>query len=98
MRTRNERISLTDNALWGRLLGPMDGTCSPEAARAILGLKFPKVDQTRMRALAEKARNRTLTSAEQEEVEAYSRVGSILGILKSKARVALKGTANEWVS
>ncbi len=31
-----------------------------------------------------------LDSEEQAEVEAYSRIGSLLGILKSKARRALK--------
>ena len=43
-----------------------------------------------MRTLAAKARAGTLTSDEQAEVEAYSRIGSLLGILKSKARRALK--------
>ena len=35
-----------------------------------------------------------LTSDEQAEVEAYSRIGSLLGMLKSKARRALKGLAS----
>jgi len=41
--------------------------------------------------LAAKAQAGTLTEEEQTEVEAYSRVGSLLGILRSKARKALKG-------
>jgi len=48
-----------------------------------------------MHALTAKARAGMLTSDEQAEVEAYSRVSSLLGILKSKARRALKrGTSN----
>jgi len=43
-----------------------------------------------MHTLAAKARAGTLTSDEQAEVEAYSRISSVLGILKSKARRALK--------
>ena len=43
-----------------------------------------------MRSLAARARDGALTSDEQAEVEAYSRIGSLLGILKSKARRALK--------
>jgi len=43
-----------------------------------------------MDVLAAKARAGTLTSDEQREVEAYSRVSSLLGVLKSKARRALK--------
>ena len=43
-----------------------------------------------MHALAAKVRVGTLTDDEQAEVEAYSRVGSLLGILQSRARRALK--------
>jgi hypothetical protein len=49
--------------------------------------------------LATKARAGSLTSAEQAEVEAHSRVRSLLGILKSKARRALKRrTSNQDTS
>jgi len=47
-----------------------------------------------MPTLAAKARAGTLTSDELAEVEAYSRIGSLLGILKSKARRALKRRAS----
>jgi hypothetical protein len=40
--------------------------------------------------LAEKAREGSLTPAEQGELESYERVGSLLGILQSKARTSLK--------
>jgi hypothetical protein len=92
MPTKSTRAKRTDDAIWGRLIGPDDEALSPEAARFILALDFPEEDRAQMRALAEKARNGTLTATEQEEVETYSRVGSILGILQSKARVALKKT------
>jgi hypothetical protein len=46
-------------------------------------------DKRRMHTLAAKAR-RQLTSGEQPKVEAYNRIGSLLGILNSKARRALK--------
>ena len=44
---------------------------------------------------AAKARAEALTDDEQAQIEAYSRISSLLGILKSKARRALKRrTAN----
>jgi hypothetical protein len=85
-----------DETIWGRLLGSNQATRVAEVARAILELKFPPEDIARMHELSSKAKQEPLTPAEQDEVESYSRVGSILGIMKSKARVALKeaGKAN----
>ena len=45
-----------------------------------------------MRQLLAKAKEGTLTQPEQAEIENYGRVGSLLGILQSKARVSLRGT------
>jgi hypothetical protein len=63
---------------------------SPAAAKGILTLTFGQTDKTRMQLLACKAKDGELTIAEEREVEAYSRISSLLGILKSKARRALK--------
>ena len=43
-----------------------------------------------MHELASKARAGALTTNERSEIEAYSRINSLLGIIKSKARRALK--------
>jgi hypothetical protein len=77
-------------AILTRLVGPEEPTLTPAAAEALLALRFSQVDQDRMNVLAAKARAGTLTPPEQAEVEAYSRIGSFLGILKSKARRSLK--------
>jgi hypothetical protein len=77
-------------AILSRLVGPDEPTLSPVVAQAFLSLGFSPTDKDRMHALAAKARAGTLTAEEQAEVEAYSRVSSLLGILKSKARRALK--------
>ena len=63
---------------------------SDAAAREILALGFSREDKKRMHALAARARAGTLTSNEENEVEAYGRVASLLGILKSRARRALR--------
>jgi hypothetical protein len=77
-------------AILSRLIGADDPTLSAAAAEGILTLGFSPDDKDRMHTLATRARAGTLTVDEQAEVEAYSRVGSLLGILKSKARRVLK--------
>ncbi|MBI3468957.1 MAG: hypothetical protein HY000_38630 [Planctomycetes bacterium] len=79
----------TEAEVWLRILHP-DRELSPRVARAILGLSFPKDDVTRMHELSAKARAGTLTPEEDGEMDNFERVGSILSILKSKARQALK--------
>jgi hypothetical protein len=78
-------------AILGRLLDPNGTALTPEAANAILALEFCQQDKERMNTLAAKARAGSLTAEEQSEIEAYSRVGSLLGILQSRARKFLKG-------
>jgi uncharacterized protein YnzC (UPF0291/DUF896 family) len=45
-----------------------------------------------MNALAERAREGTLTADEREELENYRRVGHLLGLMQSKARIALRAS------
>ncbi len=77
-------------AILTRLFGPDAPPLSLAAAEGILSLGFGAADKARMHDLAARAREGALTPDDQAEVEAYSRVGSLLGILKSKARRALK--------
>jgi hypothetical protein len=77
-------------AILSRLAGADEAALSAAAAKGILTLSFSPADKDRMHTLAAKARAGTLTSREHAEVEAYSRISSLLGILKSKARRALK--------
>jgi hypothetical protein len=79
-----------DTEILTRLVGADGLTLSPAAAKGILALAFSEADKNRMHSLAAKAREGKLTVSENSEVEAYSRINSLLGILKSKARRALK--------
>lgn len=79
-----------DAAILTRLVGPDDHLLPPAAAKGILALAFSQADKERMEVLAGMAREGKLTSGENSEVEAYSRINSLLGILKSKARRALR--------
>jgi hypothetical protein len=87
---REIELPYHEAAILTRIAGPNEPALSAAAAKGILALGFCAADNDRMRALAAKAREGALTSDEQAEVEAYSRIGSLLGILKSKARRALK--------
>jgi hypothetical protein len=78
-------------AILGRSVIRDEPSLSAAAAEAILALGFDQADKDRMHELAAKARAGPLTRQEQSEVEAYSRVGSLIGILQSRARRALKG-------
>jgi hypothetical protein len=96
MRRQSSEPSNHDGAIWGRLIVSHKAALVPEVARSILELEFPPEDIARMHELSSKAKQGPLTPEEQDEVESYSRVGSILGIMKSQARVVLKkaGKAN----
>jgi hypothetical protein len=71
----------------------MGKALSVAAARTILHLEFPAEDKERMHELAAKARDGSLTAAEQEEIRNYERVGNLLALMKSKARQRLKSAA-----
>src|SRR5262249_58296231 len=79
----------TEAAIWARLMNRNKPTPSRQAAQSILDLSFSRRDMARMDQLAAKARAGKLSVDEQAEVEGYSHVGSVLGLLKSKARVSL---------
>ena len=65
---------------------------SPEAARAILGLRSNPAAIARMHELGEKARQGTLSEREQHELDAYLRVGNLLNILQAQALLSLPAT------
>ncbi len=81
-----------EGAIWSRLLQPAGEVFSLEAARSILRIEFTSEDKDRMHELAAKAREGTLTPAEQEDIKNYERVGNLLALMKSKARQRLKKT------
>lgn len=83
-------IPCHEAAILTRLVGRDEPVLSSATAKGFLALEYGPADKDRMHALAAKARAGTLTSDEHAQVEAYSRISSLLGILKSKARRALK--------
>jgi hypothetical protein len=72
-----------------RMIQPDEPAFAQEAAEVLLSLSFAKQDLTRMRRLAKKAREGTLSEEERRQADAYERLGSLLGLLHSKARRSL---------
>jgi hypothetical protein len=77
-------------AILGRLINPDEPTLSPEAARSILKLTFPKRDKERVDFLLAKNQDGQLTPDERVELNEYLRADAFLSVLKSKARLSLK--------
>ena len=59
---------------------------SPETARKFLDLAFSRLQQERVHALSQKAREGSLTPTEGAELDEFIRVANLLAILQSRAR------------
>jgi hypothetical protein len=77
-------------AIFARLIKADKGDVSRELARYILTLGFDEEDQARMRELAERNQEGSLSSEEQEELQNYVKAGHLVALLHSKARKSLK--------
>jgi len=73
-----------------RVVDPQRAGWSVETARAILSLGLPPGDEDRVNALAEKACDGELSPEETRELEDYRRVGRLLELMKSRARLSMK--------
>ena len=82
-------ISITESDILSRVVEPKEGDLSPQAAKALIGLRFRDDQIVWMEQLAQKNRDTTITDAEREEMEKYSRVGHFLNMMQSKARQSL---------
>jgi hypothetical protein len=77
-------------AILARVLGNERGELSPLMARYLLGRRFSEADKLRMHDLAVRNQDGALSPAEKEELLAWARAGTLLSILKSKARRTLR--------
>ena len=79
-------IATSEMAILRRIVDPEEPFPSEEVARAVMRWTFCPADVRRMNRLAEKNREGKLSSAEEQLLNNYIRVGQTLGILQSKAR------------
>lgn len=73
-----------------RAIAPDSGTWSPGVAHGILSLSLSSSDRERMNELAAKARDGSLGTDEQLEIESYRQACRLLDLMKAKARLSLK--------
>jgi hypothetical protein len=79
-------------AILGRAVDPANWRLTPDAAAAIQSLDLSAADKERMDQLAAKARAGELTADEEVEIENYRQVGCLIELMKSKARLFLRGS------
>jgi len=77
-------------AILARILGNDPDRLPREMARYLLTLGFSDRDKARMHSLAVRNQEDALAPAERAELLGYAKAGTVLSILKSKARRALK--------
>ena len=88
--TGTETIEHIGTAMLEQLAEADVRSLTPEAARMFLQLGFNATHQRHVDDLSQRARQGTLNAAEGRELDEYIHIGSLLAILQSKARQALK--------
>ncbi len=81
--------SQAEAAILARLLGNGERPLPSTMARYILHLGFGERDKARMHDLAQRNQEEELSADEKDELIAFTKAGTILSILKSKARRTL---------
>jgi hypothetical protein len=82
--------SSSEVGILARVLGNERGRLSSMMARYLLSLGFGDEDKARMHDLAVRNQNDALSPDEKQELLAYGKAGTLLSILKSKARRTLR--------
>jgi hypothetical protein len=90
MATQTRISESGDAAILARLIRPDDDSLAPEAARALLDIRFTDSDLARIHELAVKNQDDDLTPADKADLESYLRISSFLDLMHAKARRSLK--------
>ena len=81
-----------------RVLAKGKGKLPREMARYLLNCGFSASDTARMHDLAVRNQEDGLSDDEKEELSAYAKTGTVLSILKSRARRALRSNLKKRTS
>ena len=84
--TALNHASPSEVTILARVLSQDNGRLSRELARYLLSVGFGGDDKRRMHDLAVRNQDGALSSAEKDELLAYAKAGTLLSILKAKAR------------
>ncbi len=81
--------TISESDILNEMVSPDVQDFPPEAAQALLSLRFTAKAIERMNDLAEKNRLDAISPVEKDEMVKFIRVGNLLSFLKSKARLSL---------
>ncbi len=84
----------TEAAILARVIEADETEITPDVARYLLSMQLPNADRDRVDELSAKARSGSLSNAEEAELDSYLHIGSLLGVMQSRARKLLKKTGN----
>lgn len=76
----------TEAAILSRVIEADQLKITPDVARYLLSMQLPEADRARVDELSAKARSGSLTGAEGGELDSYLHIGSLLGVMQSRAR------------
>lgn len=82
----------TEAAILTRVIEADEFEITPDVARYLLSMQLPDADRERVDELSAKARSGSLTQTEEAELDSYLHIGSLLGVMQSRARRRLKKT------
>jgi hypothetical protein len=88
--TATSQACPSEVTILARVLGNGEGQLPVKIARYLLTLGFSDDDKVRMHDLAIRNQDDALSPAEKDELRAYAKAGTLLSILKSKARRVLR--------
>jgi hypothetical protein len=86
--------TISDAEVLEHVVSPVKGGMDPDAARAILELRFDKAADKRIRQLLQKNNRGTISAEERVTLERFLRVGKFIDLLQAKARFSLKEAGN----
>jgi hypothetical protein len=84
-------ITADSSHIFSRVIDPDAGSLPADLARFVCGLDFRPDDHARYEELSAKAREGSLTSQEEDELDGYLHVDSLLAILRLKAEKSHRG-------
>src|SRR5665213_1037522 len=84
----------TEAAILARVIEADETEITPDVARYLLSMQLPDADRDRVDELSARARVGLLTDAEVAEIDSYLHIGSLLGVMQSRARRLLKKSGN----
>jgi hypothetical protein len=80
---------MSETSVLERMLDPVGRALNGEAARELVNLRADPEVQARVAELAAKCNEGDLTPDERAEYERYVAAGSVIAVLRAKARLAL---------